>query len=254
MPSETLPSSPVDPQAASKLAIRVRDSLAWIAAIGCRGFDCSEKSLAILANWGRPTPVPSENLEAVRTDLGDCRRCPLSSARRHIVFGEGSPRARLMFVGEGPGRDEDRTGRPFVGPAGQLLTRIIAAIGFTRDQVYIANVIKCRPPGNRTPQPAEIAACAPFLKRQIRAVAPDFICTLGSVAAQFLLSVQTPISRLRGRFHHYEDVPVMPTFHPAYLLRNPEQKRAVWEDMKTLMRAMDKAGIVRPGADGDGTG
>jgi DNA polymerase len=141
-----------------------------------------------------------------------------------------------MFVGEGPGVEEDRTGQPFVGAAGQLLTRIIEAIKLTRKQVYICNIIKCRPPGNRNPQPDEIETCFPFLERQIAAIQPDFIIALGTFAAQTLLETTTPISRLRGRFHEYKRTKVLPTYHPAYLLRNSDKKREVWEDMKMLMR------------------
>lgn len=204
---------------------------------GCRGFDCSEQTLETLKNWGRPpaTPRPeAEGLDRIRDDLGQCRRCGLSAKRTHIVFGEGDPNARLVFVGEGPGFEEDRSGHPFVGPAGQLLTKIIEALKLSRDQVYICNVIKCRPPGNRNPATEEIAACRPFLERQIDAIRPEAICTLGTFAAQTLLNTQQPISKLRGRFHTYNGIRLMPTYHPAYLLRNPEQKRAVWEDMKKI--------------------
>jgi DNA polymerase len=152
------------------------------------------------------------------------------------VFGSGHSRARLVFVGEGPGFEEDQQGLPFVGPAGQLLTRIIEAINLDRNQVYICNVIKCRPPGNRNPQPDEIDTCFPFLERQLAAIKPDFIVALGTFAAQTLLGTRTPISRLRKRFHEYKGIKVLPTYHPAYLLRNPDMKRAVWEDMKMLMR------------------
>ena len=150
----------------------------------------------------------------------------------------GDPRARLVFVGEGPGYEEDQKGEPFVGAAGQLLTKIIQAIQLSRSEVYICNIVKCRPPGNRNPTQDEMAACLPFLRRQLSAVAPDFICALGSVAARTLLETETPISKLRGHFHHYMGIRVMPTYHPAYLLRNPEKKREVWEDMKMLMKAM----------------
>ncbi len=215
----------------------LQGSLEQLARWGVRGFDCSETSLETLEQWGRPIEPPepvAEGLEQIREDLGDCRRCGLSDKRTHIVYGEGNPSARLVFVGEGPGYEEDRSGRPFVGPAGQLLTRIIEAIKLTRDQVYICNVIKCRPPGNRNPATEEIAACRPFLERQITAIGPEVICTLGTFAAQTLLDTQTPISKLRGRFHTYNGIRVMPTYHPAYLLRNPDQKRAVWEDMKKI--------------------
>ncbi len=163
-------------------------------------------------------------------------RCKLSAGRTHIVFGQGDPAARLIFVGEGPGHEEDLAGEPFVGAAGQLLNKIIEAIRLRREEVYIANVVKCRPPGNRQPEEDEIAACSPFLRRQIAAVRPLFVCTLGGCAAQMLLRTRAPISRLRGRFHEVDGLRVLPTFHPAYLLRNPEHKRAVWEDMKLLMK------------------
>lgn len=171
----------------------------------------------------------------VRAALGDCTRCKLHTGRTNLVFGVGSPDASLMFVGEGPGADEDLQGEPFVGRAGQLLTQIIGAMGYTRDQVYIANVVKCRPPGNRNPEPDEIAQCVPFLHAQIAAIRPRVIVALGKFAAQTLLATDTPISQLRGRFHQLGDVAVMPTFHPSYLLRNPGAKREVWEDMKQVM-------------------
>ena len=180
--------------------------------------------------------APAETLEAIKLDIGaDCRRCKLCSlGRSQIVFGVGSPRARLMFVGEAPGEDEDRKGEPFVGRAGQLLTKIIEAIGMTRDQVYIANVIKCRPPGNRNPEPDEVASCEPFLFRQIDVIQPKVIVPLGKFAAQSLLKTMDPITRLRGRQFEYRGAVLIPTFHPAYLLRNPSAKREVWEDMKRV--------------------
>jgi DNA polymerase len=192
--------------------------------------------LAKLEKWGQDPQSFSETLEDIGADLGDCQRCRLARERNCIVFGEGNPRAKLVFVGEGPGFEEDRQGKPFVGAAGQLLTRIIEAIKLTRSQVYICNIIKCRPPGNRNPEPDEIKTCFPFLERQIAAIQPDFICALGTFAAQTLLKTATPISRLRGRFHSYNGIKVLPTYHPAYLLRNPDKKRDVWEDMKMLMK------------------
>jgi uracil-DNA glycosylase len=211
-------------------------TLRQLADSGVRGFDCAPDALATLQSWGRPPPQPSETLEAIREDIGDCRRCTLCRSRTRIVFGAGSPRARLMFIGEGPGQDEDRAGEPFVGAAGQLLNRIIAAIKLRREDVYIANVVKCRPPENRLPAPDEIATCSPFLRRQIAAIRPVLICLLGSCAAQSLLNTTESISRLRGRFFELQGIRVLPTFHPAYLLRNPEKKRAVWEDMQLLMK------------------
>jgi uracil-DNA glycosylase len=174
-------------------------------------------------------------LAAVREDLGDCTRCKLHTlGRRQIVFGVGNPEADLMFVGEAPGADEDEQGIPFVGRAGQLLTKIIEAIGLTRDQVYIANVIKCRPPGNRNPEPDEVEMCEPFLFRQIDVIKPKVIVALGKFGAQTLLRTLDPISRLRGRVYNYRGAKLVPTFHPAYLLRNPASKREVWEDMKVV--------------------
>lgn len=171
-------------------------------------------------------------------DMEDCKRCKLSSTRSRIVFGTGNPSATLMFVGEAPGFDEDQQGVPFVGKAGQLLTKIIQAMNLSREEVYICNIIKCRPPGNRNPEPDEIHACTPFLNRQIATVQPEFICALGKFSAQTLLQTNEPISALRGRFFDYNGIRLIPTFHPSYLLRSPDKKREVWEDMKLLMNEM----------------
>lgn len=179
-----------------------------------------------------------ESLEAIRTDLGDCTRCRLNSGRRNIVFGVGNPDADLMFIGEGPGRDEDLQGEPFVGRAGQLLTKIVEAIQMTRDEVYIANIVKCRPPKNRDPEPDESDACRPFLDRQIESIRPRVICTLGRVATQVLLSTDKALGRMRGQILQYGDAILVPTFHPAYLLRNPGAKRETWEDMKLIRRLL----------------
>ena len=176
-----------------------------------------------------------ETLEEIRINLGECSRCRLHSNRRNIVFGEGNPSAIVALVGEGPGREEDRLGRPFVGAAGKLLDRIIAAMGWRRDEVYICNVIKCRPPKNRDPLADEIEQCGPILRRQLRSLSPRAILALGSFAAQFLLSSQQPISKLRNRVYQFEGIPVVPTYHPAYLLRNPLQKRQAWEDIQLLL-------------------
>jgi DNA polymerase len=214
----------------------IHRSLCSLETNGYRGFDCSRQSLDKIEQWGRSPNYFTETLTDIRADLGDCQRCRLARERNNIVFGAGNPSAKLVFVGEGPGFEEDRKGRPFVGPAGQLLTRIIEAIKLTRDQVYITNIIKCRPPGNRNPAPDEIKTCFPFLERQIAAIQPDFICALGTFAAQTLLGTDIPISRLRRRFHEYKGIKVLPTYHPAYLLRNTDRKRDVWEDMKMLMK------------------
>ncbi len=207
-----------------------------MAVSGWRGFNCTPQSLAKLEAWGRGSKHFAETLDDIRADLGDCQRCRLAENRRNIVFGAGNPHAKLVFVGEGPGFEEDQQGLPFVGPAGKLLTRIIHAINLERGQVYICNVIKCRPPGNRNPDSDEINTCFPFLKRQLDAIQPEFIVALGTFAAQTLLETSTPISRLRNRFHEYDGIKVLPTYHPAYLLRNPDKKREVWGDMKMLMR------------------
>jgi DNA polymerase len=180
-------------------------------------------------------PEPrSESLDAIRGDIGDCRRCKLASGRTNIVFGSGNPNADLMFVGEAPGAEEDRQGLPFVGRAGQLLTRIIEAMGLRRDDVFICNILKCRPPENRNPEPDEIASCEPFLFRQVAAVQPKVICALGTFGAQTLLRTKEPVGRLRGQFFLYRGVKLMVTFHPAYLLRNPGEKRRVWEDVQKV--------------------
>lgn len=186
-----------------------------------------------------PVGDPAVALEQLRAEIGDCRRCKLCEGRTQIVFGVGDPRARVAFVGEGPGEEEDRRGEPFVGRAGQLLTDIITkGMGLARSDVYIANVVKCRPPGNRNPEPDEIAACEPFLRRQLEVIAPEVIVALGKFAAQTLAGTQTPITRLRGRWQEFRGTRLMPTFHPSYLLRNPSAKREVWEDIQAVMRAI----------------
>jgi uracil-DNA glycosylase len=181
----------------------------------------------------------SLSLPALRAVIGDCQRCKLAPHRTKLVFGVGNPEADLVFVGEAPGQDEDQRGEPFVGRAGQLLTEIITkGMKIRREDVYIANIIKCRPPQNRDPEPDEIAACEPFLKHQLELIKPKAIVTLGKFAAQCLLKTRTPISRLRGVWASYQDVPLMPTFHPAYLLRNPADKRLVWRDIQQVMTAL----------------
>ncbi|RLB14896.1 MAG: uracil-DNA glycosylase [Deltaproteobacteria bacterium] len=180
-----------------------------------------------------------QTLEELREFIGDCKRCKLHVGRKKLVYGEGNPRARLVFVGEGPGRDEDIAGKPFVGEAGKLLTRIIEnGMGIQRGDVYICNVVKCRPPRNRDPERDEVETCLPFLEQQIRIIGPEVICTLGRVAAQTLLDDEFRITRDRGTWRSYNGVPLMPTFHPAYLLRNPAAKRAVWEDVQEIMRRL----------------
>jgi len=183
----------------------------------------------------------SSGLTAVREDLGDCIRCKLHKGRKNIVFGEGNPNAVLVFVGEGPGQEEDLQGRPFVGAAGQLLTDIIVkGMQLKREDVYICNIIKCRPPGNRNPEPDEVEACEPFLIEQLRAINPKIIIGLGNVAVKTLLKTKEGITSLRGNWKTYQGIPLMPTFHPAYLLRTPSDKRLVWEDIKKVMAELEK--------------
>ena len=185
-------------------------------------------------------PAARDALQRLRAEtVGDCQRCGLCADRQTIVFGVGDPNARLMFIGEGPGAEEDRRGEPFVGRAGQLLDRMIGAMGLRRDDVYIANIVKCRPPGNRDPQADEVAACEPFLKAQIRIVQPEVIVTLGRVAAQTLLRSTTSMGRPRNQWHSYEEIPLMATYHPAYLLRSPDMKRPAWADLQLVMERLN---------------
>jgi uracil-DNA glycosylase len=201
-----------------------------------------------------PVALGRRMLPEIRAELGDCTRCKLHSTRRSIVFGVGAADTPLMFVGEAPGEQEDRRGEPFVGPAGQLLDKMIEAMGWTRAAVYIANTTKCRPPGNRNPQPDELAQCMPFLHAQIAAIAPRIIVALGRPASNQLLGTDAPISALRGRFHDYAlpsdgvRLKIMPTFHPAYLLRDPSKKRTAWEDLKLVMAELTRLGIAPPAA------
>ena len=180
-------------------------------------------------------------LGSLANRVASCKRCDLHKTRRNVVFGSGSPAAKLMFIGEAPGEDEDRQGAPFVGRAGQLLTKIIEAMGLKREDVYIANILKCRPPNNRAPLPTEILECEDNVRRQVEIIKPAVICTLGKFASQALLKTQTPISALRGKFQEYNGIKVMPTFHPAYLLRNPHDKKLVWDDMKKIKKVIQDA-------------
>lgn len=185
-----------------------------------------------------PGHSAAARLQELAERVRSCQKCRLHESRTQVVFGSGNPQADLVFVGEAPGQDEDRLGEPFVGAAGQLLTRIIAAMGLSREQVYILNVVKCRPPQNRNPLPDEVAACRPILLEQLAYLRPRVLCALGTFAAQALLQTEERISRLRGRFHSMDDIPVMPTYHPAYLLRNPQGKRAVWNDVQQIQRLL----------------
>jgi uracil-DNA glycosylase len=191
---------------------------------------------------GEPLGGPAATLRQVEVASEGCTRCKLSQGRNTIVFGAGRPEARLVIIGEGPGEEEDRQGKPFVGRAGQLLTKMLDSVGLTREEVYICNIVKCRPPGNRNPEPEEIAACAPFLSGQLAAIQPGVICTLGTFASQHILRTREPISRLRGQLHHLGAAVVIPMFHPAFLLRNPgpSYRRQAWDDLKLIRREYDR--------------
>ena len=195
----------------------VGNTLQFMADAGCPGFECDASHHDMVCNWGDHCLYRPESLSDIQKELKDCRRCGLSSKRTKIVFGGGCEQARLVFVGEGPGYEEDKQGKPFVGAAGKLLNRILEAMHLSREDVYICNIVKCRPPNNRNPKPEEISTCVPFLERQIRAIKPEFICALGKFAAQTLLQAEKPISRLRGQFHEYQGIPVMPTYHETAL-------------------------------------
>ena len=233
------------------IAMELRRHLAWQEADGTRtllktlgapSVAAPAKAQPASAKPGAPR-VPDaavKTLDELRRELGDCKRCKLCDGRTNLVFGAGNPRAELVFVGEAPGQDEDAQGVPFVGKAGQLLTKMIEAMKFSRDEVYICNVAKCRPPNNRNPEPDEIAACEPFLKGQLQALRPKVIVALGKFAAQTLLRDTTPITRLRGQWREYEGVPLMPTFHPAYLLRSPGEKKLAWLDLQQVMTKFGK--------------
>jgi DNA polymerase len=235
-----------------KLTRQAKEHLAWLERGQVAGLPKKPRANASThtsANANASTNVNANHgargLQLIREDLGDCTRCKLHPLRKNIVFGVGNPEAPLVFIGEAPGAEEDKQGEPFVGAAGQLLTKMIEAMGFAREDVYICNILKCRPPGNRNPEPDEIAQCEPFLRRQLAALRPRIMVCLGKFAAQCLLRSDAPISRLRGSFHEYEGIPLMPTFHPAFLLRNPSAKREVWEDLKQVMAELDRLGIPR---------
>jgi len=196
---------------------------------------------AVSSSGEKPFVSQSSGLAAVREELGDCTRCKLHNGRKNLVFGEGNPNAALVFVGEGPGQEEDLQGRPFVGAAGQLLTDIIVkGMQLKREDVYICNIVKCRPPGNRNPEPDEVEACEPFLIKQLRAINPRIIIGLGNVAVKTLLKTKEGITSLRGNWKTYQGIPLMPTFHPAYLLRTPSDKRLVWDDIKKVIAELEK--------------
>jgi DNA polymerase len=227
-------------QRIQEIILDLKSYLEYLKGMGIVGLPGSPKKSTEAFRSSSPVPLTASALEEVRKELGDCRRCKLHRTRRTLVFGEGNKKAKLMLIGEGPGYDEDVQGRPFVGKAGQLLTKILQAIDLRREEVYITNIIKCRPPQNRNPEPDEIQSCHPFLLKQIEAIQPKIICALGTFAAQTLLKTDTKISTLRGRCHDLGGIKVIPTYHPAYLLRNPDRKREVWEDMKQISGWLDE--------------
>lgn len=238
-----------------ELALELRRHLAWQEADGTRLLlkEAAARGTAPVRALTAPAQnkspkvespavvVLGDTLDEIRTELGDCKRCKLCEGRTQIVFGSGNPRAELVFVGEAPGEEEDKRGVPFVGPAGELLTKMIEAMKFSRDTVYICNVVKCRPPNNRNPEPDEIQACEPFLRAQLRVIKPKVIVALGKFAAQTLLREDTAITRLRGQWRKYEGIDLMPTFHPAYLLRSPNEKKKTWMDLQEVMKRLGKA-------------
>jgi len=187
-----------------------------------------------------PEETAKDKLEMLEMEVISCKMCPLYKTRNNLVFGVGSAEAKVVFVGEAPGYEEDMQGLPFVGRAGSLLTKIIEAMGYKRKHVYIANILKCRPPNNRNPLPTEILACEENIKRQLDIIKPEVICTLGKFASQTLLRTQESISKLRGNFYTYQGIKLMPTFHPAYLLRNPQDKKLVWHDMKKIIAELKR--------------
>lgn len=219
------------------MLLLTRDALIYYQSLG---FDKVPLETHNIQWSNRLTKNREVDLLALREEIGDCKRCKLSKQRKNIVFGEGSPEASLMFIGEAPGSEEDIQGRPFVGEAGQLLTRLIQKMGFKREEVYIANIVKCRPSSNRDPEEDEIEACSPFLIKQIEIISPSIIVSLGRISAWTLLKTKISITKLRGRFYEYEGIPLMPTFHPAYLLRNPKDKWLVWSDMQQVLERLKR--------------
>lgn len=223
---------------------RIREELLSLVK-SVKGQVLNAQNMYVEMDWKRKLPAEKKNkaviaapetLDALAGEAFGCRRCSLAGTRKNVVFGDGNIKAGIVFVGEAPGADEDEQGLPFVGRAGQLLTNIIKAMGLERKDVYICNILKCRPPGNRNPLPDEIRLCEPFLKKQLQLISPQIICALGSFAAKTLLKTETPITALRGRFHLYEGIKLMPTYHPAYLLRNPSAKKQVWDDVRLIMK------------------
>jgi DNA polymerase len=228
-------------QKVEELIADLKSYLFYLRDMGIEALPAREGQSDMGSHHSPPLRFTAPTLDEIRKELGNCTRCKLHRSRRTIVFGEGNGKAKLMLIGEGPGFDEDLQGRPFVGKAGQLLTQILHSIHLQREEVYITNIIKCRPPQNRNPEPDEIESCNPFLMKQIRAIQPKIICALGTFSAQTLLNTDVKITALRGKVHDMAGIKVLPTYHPAYLLRNPERKREVWEDMKQISKWMKES-------------
>ncbi len=222
------------------LVHEIRNYFQFLSTLGCSGFDCSAHAIEQMQEWGSGGRFHTETIYNIERMAKDCRCCHLSADRKQVVFGSGDPKAGLMFIGDYPDLEDEKQGRPFVGEAGELLTKIIHAMGFTRENVYLCNVIKCIPPGKRVPVQEEINACLPLLHRQIQAVQPDIICTLGEVSTHAVLNTTKPLSALRGRFHQFGGIKIMPTYHPSLLLKDESRKRDVWEDMKLVMKEYHK--------------
>jgi len=225
----------------AEVASDVRDLLEYAATLGFQEVTAESAPKAQARAKSKMAPEDKGRaLEKLRDRMGDCNLCKLHKGRTKLVFGTGNPKAEIMFIGEGPGRDEDAQGIPFVGRAGQLLTKIIEAMGYSRDEVYIANIVKCRPPDNRNPEPDEVESCIDFLIEQVEIIQPKVIVCLGSVAVRNLLGQELKITKVRGNFLDWRGTPVMPTYHPAFLLRNPNMKKPLWEDMKKVMKFLGK--------------
>ncbi|MBA4366390.1 MAG: uracil-DNA glycosylase [Desulfobacterium sp.] len=218
----------------------IRNYLQFLSTLGCSGFDCSPEAIEKTQEWGKGRRFRIETIDSIEKMAKDCRCCHLSASRRQVVFGSGDPKAGLMLIGDYPDLEDEEQGLPFVGKAGDLLTKIIHAMGFTRENIYLCNVIKCSLPGKREPVQEEVNACLSLLHRQIQSVQPDIICTLGEVSTHAVLNTTEPLSALRGRFHPYSIINVMPTYHPALLLTDESKKRDVWEDMKLVMKEYHK--------------
>ena len=236
MSAKSINENKIPPRKALNLIEGLTNYLHYLSDMGCTGFDCSKESLKLIESLS----TTCQTLDEIESRIKNCKLCELSLRRTNIIFGAGNKKARLIFIGGAPSLDDDKNGTPFTGAAGDLLTNIIKAMELTRDDVYLCTLVKCFPQGNKKPTQKEIKTCLPFLKEQIETIKPEFICTLGETAAQTLLNTSEPLSVLRGKFHNYNGMQLIPTYHPSHLLKNPEDKRPVWEDMKKIMKEYKK--------------